>query len=203
MRLLDEEGLEALSVRRIGAELGIAAMTVYTYVATKDELLDAISAAALAEFTTREVTDGPWEAQIIAMTKDLYYGIQEHPGVADLIMRRPPPVQALDRFRERMLTVLHGAGFSDRAAVDALTALTCHAFGHATAERGRNSLEPDAEAGRLRCLPPTEFPLLVQSAALYANHLSRDAFDVGLRALVVGLGATLTVPKPSGRRNRS
>ena len=191
MRLLDEEGLDALSVRRIGAELDIAPMTVYTYVSTKDELLDEISALAFTEFTTREVPDGPWEEQIAALTSDLFRGIQEHPGVADLIMRRPPPVQALDRFRERMLSILHGAGFSDEAAVDALTAVVCHALGHALAHRSRHDVAPAAEAHRLQSLPADEFPFLVQSADLYSTHVSSNAFEVGLRALLAGLSVTL------------
>jgi AcrR family transcriptional regulator len=191
MRILDEEGLDALSVRRIGAELRVAPMTVYTYVATKDELLDAISARALEEFTSREICDGAWEEQVVVLTEDLYRGIREHPGVADLIAHRPPPVQALDRYRERMLTLLHAGGFSGKAAVDALTALVCHAFGHAQAAQGRRGAEPTAEARRLRRLPADEFPLLTQSADIYSTHLSDDAFETGLRALLAGLKATL------------
>jgi AcrR family transcriptional regulator len=191
VRIVDEEGLDALSVRRIGAELGIAPMTVYTYVSTKDELLDAISARALQEFASREIFDGPWEEQIAALTRDLYSGIREHPGVADLISLRPPPVQALDRYRERMLSLLYAGGFSPRAAVDALTALVCHAFGHAQAARGRTGVEPTAEARRLRRLPADEFPWLTQSADIYATHLSDDAFETGLQALLSGLKATL------------
>jgi AcrR family transcriptional regulator len=191
MRLLDAEGLDAVSVRRIGRELGVAPMTIYTYVATKDELLDEIAALALQEFASREVADGAWEEQIAALTTDLYRGIREHPGVADLIMRRPPPVQALDRFRERMLRVLHTGGFSDRAAVEALTALVCYALGHAHAERARQAVEPAAEAERLRRLPRDEFPLLVESADLYSVHLSDGRFETGLRALLTGLRVTL------------
>jgi AcrR family transcriptional regulator len=191
VRIVDEEGLDALNVRRIGAELGIAPMTVYTYVSTKDELLDAISARALVEFASREVCDGPWEEQVAALTRDLYSGIRDHPGVADLISRRPPPVQALDRYRERMLRVLYVGGFSRGAAVDALTALVCHAFGHAQAARGRAGVEPAVEAHRLRRLPAEEFPLLTRSAHIYSTHLSDDAFETGLQALLSGLKATL------------
>jgi AcrR family transcriptional regulator len=192
LRIIDEEGLDALSVRRLGDELGVAAMTVYTYVQTKDHLLDEVASLALNDLPVPDLSVGDWSERLAQIITYLYAGLSKHPGVTELIMRRPPPIALLDRFREAILQTLLEAGFSQTGAVDALTALVCYALGFAHAQRVRRDADRDEEASRLRALPPDRFPALAASAESYAGHVSGRAFELGLTALIDGLAVSLS-----------
>jgi AcrR family transcriptional regulator len=187
LRIIDKEGLEALSIRRLADELGYSPMMIYRHVKDKDDLLEQVASLALGELPVSEGDDPDWRERLLRVVRELHTGLQKHPGVTELIMRRPPPLASLDRFREAMLQALHDGGLVREDAVDALTALVCYVLGYAHAYRVRGATDRSAEVNRLHSVSRVQFPRLAESADIYAGHVSERAFEMGLQALVDSL----------------
>ncbi|MEU3841132.1 TetR/AcrR family transcriptional regulator [Streptomyces sp. NPDC028635] len=110
LRLVDREGLAALSMRRLGAELGVEAMALYRHAASKDELLDGLIEELHREHEERraaeeqpDAADGtePWRAGLHRIARTTYEICRDHPRAAPLLTtrvleaplaRRPPAV---------------------------------------------------------------------------------------------------------------
>jgi AcrR family transcriptional regulator len=187
LRLIDQDGLDAFSIRRLADDLGYSPMMIYRHVKDKDDLLEQVASLALGELPVGAGDDPDWRDRLIRVVRELHTGLQEHPGVAEVIMRHPPPLASLDRFREAMLQALHDGGLSREKAVDALTALVCYVLGHAHAYRVRGATDREAEFNRLHSVSRLQFPRLAESADIYAEHVSGRAFELGLQALVGSL----------------
>src|SRR5205085_1478912 len=89
LKLVDEEGLEALSMRRLGARLGVEAMSLYRHVRDKGELLDALQAAVLGPLISPRGKTRPWRAELGGQARDLRASLLRHPNVAPLLARLP------------------------------------------------------------------------------------------------------------------
>jgi AcrR family transcriptional regulator len=127
IRVADADGLDAVSMRRVSAELGTGAASLYRYVETRDELLDLMSDAAAAEYSLGPPT-GDWLAGLVAVGEQQRAILRRHPWLAALILGRPvlgPHGLAL---LEHVLEVLapHPAGLSAKleafAMLNSLTA---------------------------------------------------------------------------------
>lgn len=191
LRIVDDEGVDALSMRRLADDLGIGAMTLYRYVATKDSLYDELVTLVLGDLASDPVAGAPWRAQLEEVLTALHDELRAHPGITEIILTRRAPTPAFDRHRETVLAILRGAGFSVEAAVDALTSLICYALGFSHVERIRVRVDRAEEAHRLQSLPGDQFPHLTEAAAVYPGHLSDRAFSTGLGAMLDGLERAL------------
>src|SRR5215470_10646554 len=92
LALVDEEGLDALSMRRLGARLGVEAMSLYRHVRDKADLLDAIHAAVLGDLGTVRsggAAAGDWRALVAHMASALRTTLLRHPNVLPLFGTRP------------------------------------------------------------------------------------------------------------------
>src|SRR4051794_17987758 len=78
--LLDHNGLEALSMRRLADHLGVGTMTLYGYFANKEDLLDAVIDAAVAE-REQPVLEGPWQDQLRELMRASRRSLARHPSL--------------------------------------------------------------------------------------------------------------------------
>ena len=108
--LVDRDGADALSMRRLGAELGVEAMTLYHYLPSKDALLDGIVERVMAQAETG-LADGPWDQALTSYARSLRATLLRHPGAALLVATRPAVTPETLRTAERGLTLLCDAGF--------------------------------------------------------------------------------------------
>jgi len=88
LAIADREGLSAVSMRRVAAELGTGAASLYRYVQTRDELLDLMSDAVGAEYTFAEPS-GDWLADLVAIGEQSRAILRRHPWLVGLITTRP------------------------------------------------------------------------------------------------------------------
>jgi AcrR family transcriptional regulator len=202
LRLLDRDGLEGLTMRRLADEAGLGVMTLYGYVRTKDELLGMLGAHA---FRDVDIPDGEaplWTEQLTSALHSLHSVFNRHPGIVDLLIAQVVTGPALNHVRNGLLGILIRAGFGARDAVEAYGSLVLYAFGFAIAERTRRR---DGEHPILD--PPygplDDFPYLRAVAAEYPARVSPDAFKLGLDHLVAGLAATLSGAARGSRARRS
>src|SRR5262249_55553336 len=110
LRLVDQSGFEALSMRKLGQSLGYEAMSLYNHVANKDDVIDGILDLVLAE--TEEPLDGTWDEAIRRSALSVHGALRRHPWACELLLagRRLRPGRL--RYMDALLGRLREAGFS-------------------------------------------------------------------------------------------
>ncbi len=109
MRIADVDGLDALSMRRLGAALGVEAMSLYHHVASKDALLDGITDLALADVDL-PAPGGDWRAGVRTIARSTHDALMRHPWAATLMLSRTIPSRF--RYMEALLGHLRTGGLS-------------------------------------------------------------------------------------------
>lgn len=190
VRFVDREGLEALSMRKLGAELGVEAMSLYNHVPNKDALLDGMVDLLLGKL---EVPSGDkdWEERIREAYRAFRNLAHEHPNVFPLFVIRPPDTMDGGWLVEEFLKTLRRAGFDAQAALHAFRALSSYTVGYAMAEIRGFAMEPAGSQVGAWQLPAEKFPH-ISELTFYLEEVDRDAeFEFGLDLLFAGLRAKL------------
>jgi AcrR family transcriptional regulator len=137
LRVMDAEGLEAVTMRRIGRELGVEAMSLYNHVEDKDDILNGVTERVMTEYEYPEWT-GDWAKDGRAMSHEWRRLLNLHPSVCQLLAERHKPLEGLAAFgaMDAALGLLRNAGLSDRDAAQAFNALGSYILGYVTMEQG-------------------------------------------------------------------
>ena len=204
LRLVDSEGVEALTMRRLGQELARDPMALYRYADSRAALLDGVAETVLAELAV--VTDGAdWQVQLRRTGHDFRRLALAHPHVVPLIVARPlatplglRPLGTL-RPLEQILGLLSAAGFAPDRALHVYRAYFGLLHGHVLNELQEVLVEPQATDVLLRLgldrLPAEEFPHIRGLAdALLAGYDGAAELDVLLDILLDGLRAAQATP---------
>src|SRR5690242_12778504 len=117
LAVMDTDGPDAVTIRRIAQEFGVTPMALYWHVANKDELLAAMGDALLADIVPPPAR-GPWHVQLRAVVDSLIAHLSQHPAAAGLVFPRILVSEAGLRVTEFTLALLEGAGFSRKQAAD-------------------------------------------------------------------------------------
>jgi AcrR family transcriptional regulator len=167
IEFIDQEGLHALTMRRLGTFLGVEAMAIYRYVPSREDLLDGVVDAVLdALHRDPEVhlrAEHGWQDYLQRLAHGIRRIALDHPAVFPLVATRPPaapwirpPLRSL-RWLESFFTVLDDAGFSDEAAVTAYRAYTTFLLGHLLLEVSHHGpMTGDEEDDRSTHIPDDE-----------------------------------------------
>jgi AcrR family transcriptional regulator len=193
VRLADREGVEGLSMRRLAGVLGAGAMSLYHYVASKEELLDAMIDVVFAEIELPpEETD--WQSAMRRRSLSARQVLARHPWAIALMESRTSPGPANLRHREAVTACLRRAGFSVVMATHANWLLDSYVYGYALQEASlpfdtADELADMTDDVFLPLLPPDEFPYLNESAVtLAAAHYDpAEEFTFGLDLLLTAL----------------
>jgi len=121
--LADRTGLEAVTMRRLARELGVATMSLYTYVPGKDELIDLMVDAAYQRMPRADTAGQPWRQRLVAIADDNRALYLAHPWAATVSTLRPALGPGLMAKYEHELAALEGLGLTDLEMDDALTYL--------------------------------------------------------------------------------
>lgn len=196
LEYVDEHGLAGLSMRRLGAQLGVEAMALYRYVPSKEELLDAIVAAMVDQMRTdEEVLDAPlhgWQDFLQRLAHGVRRVALSHPRAFPLVASRPPeapwlrpPLRSLT-WVETFLAGLRDSGFGDEAAVAAYRAFTSFLLGHLLLEVAAHG----ADVGPLDVVEGTvegdltPYPLVRRLGPMLAEDHASIEFEESLENLL-------------------
>ncbi|MFH8252612.1 TetR/AcrR family transcriptional regulator [Microbacterium sp. B2969] len=193
IRLADREGVGGLSMRRLASTLGAGAMSLYHYVASKDELLD-----AMIDFVFEEIELPPeetdWQSAMRRRAVSAQQVLARHPWANGLMESRTSPGPANLRHHEAVTACLRRAGFSPLMATHANWLLDSYVYGFALQAASlpfdtADELAEMAEDVYLPQLPPDEFPYLNESAAALvdAGFDPADEFIFGLNLVLAAL----------------
>ena len=193
LAIMDEEGLEAVSMRRIAREVGVEAMSLYNHVRDKEDLLAGIRLRVFAEFAFPELDpDDPYESgrRVAHAWRDL---IKAHPHMLELLAEEHDPPSSLEAFApmELALSVLRSMGVPDDEMVPVFHAFGGYIQGCAMMEHqmdfekaGTGELEELA-----RRIDPTLMPSLAVALPYMADCDMDAQFALGLDLMLQGIKA--------------
>ncbi|WP_031470426.1 TetR/AcrR family transcriptional regulator C-terminal domain-containing protein [Sciscionella sediminilitoris] len=188
LRIVDEQGLPALTMRRLATALGVEAMTLYHHVPGKDALLDGLVervCAPLAEAVPRH-PPAEWARALHEYACALRTTLLAHPALIGLVAERPASTPALLRAVEQGLGLLRAADFPLGTALHLVNALTSFVLGHTRSEVATAELTGPGSRTRLAELDEAEFPLLVTAARTGEGTADGDRFTLAVEAMLTG-----------------
>jgi AcrR family transcriptional regulator len=198
LHLIDRDGADALSMRRLAQALGRDPMALYRYAPSKAALLDGVTEIVLAQLSVNPA-DPDWAGQLRAVGRDFRRLALAHPHVVPLLVTRPLATPLGLRPRgtlrplEDILTLLTRAGFSGADALHVYRALFGFLYGHVLNELQELVENPDETDDMLRLglyrLPIGEFPILRSLAPDLARYDGAAELERGLDILLSGLSA--------------
>lgn len=205
LEIIDQEGVESLSMRRLGHALGCDPMSLYRHAATKAALLDSVAESVLAELTV-DVTDTDWAGQLRKLARQFRALALAHPNLLGLLVTRPLstplamwPLGTL-RPLEAVLELLIRAGFTEVDALRIYRLVYGSMQGHVLNELQTlvaNHEETDAllRLG-LHRLPLREFPRLRSLAPVLAAYDGAEELERRMDIMLTGLQIELQPAEP-------
>ena len=194
LRVMDAEGLEAVTMRRIGRELGVEAMSLYNHVQDKDDILEGVTDRVMNEFEFPAPT-GRWTDDARAMSREWRRLLSLHPSVCQLLAERHKPLEGLATFRamDSALGVLRRAGLSTRDAAQAFNAMGGYILGFVMMEQGLMLGNDDDHARQhdlaMDALQGSGLVNVMECFPHFTDCTTDQQFDFGLDLMIRGIQA--------------
>jgi AcrR family transcriptional regulator len=187
--IVDREGVDALTIRRVAEACGLSPMGLYRHVRDKDDLLDRIVDAVVGPGLQDLQASGPWDQQVADLFRYLRRLFLDHPGVAVLCVLRPTPVIGVARFYARILAALAEGGFTGTDAVHAFDTLLMFMFGSVLWEIPRATTDPRERLVAVAIGDEASTQIIERASELSQRHPA-EYFEAGLNTILDGLRAS-------------
>jgi len=191
--LADRDGIESLTMRKIGQELGVEAMSLYNHVANKDDILDGIVDLVFGEIAVPS-NQVDWKTAMRQRAISARDVLLRHPWATSLMQSRTKPGPATLRHHDSVIGRLREAGFTVDMAAHAFSVMDGYIYGFALQQMNLpyHTSEESAEVAEniLRQLPAEEYPHLAEMIIEHALKLGYDyaeEFEFGLDLILDGL----------------
>jgi AcrR family transcriptional regulator len=195
--LADAGGIESLTMRRLGQDLGVEAMSLYKHVANKEALLDGMVDLVFAEIAL-PTGDTDWRTAMRDRAVSTRAALVRHPWATPLMQSRTAPGPATLQHHDAVIGTLRRAGFSVALSAHAFSVLDGYIYGFAMQQRSLpfDTLEEAQEVGRqmFARMPAGAYPHLTE---LTVQHILQpgydygDEFEYGLDLILDGLDRAL------------
>jgi AcrR family transcriptional regulator len=183
--LVDREGVEALTMRRLGRELGVEAMSLYGYVDSKEDLIEGVVEQVFREMPLVVPGPGDWRERVRRHAAMYRQVLLDHPNAVRLVGRRPLDSESVAAFVDSALAELRAIGLDLSTAGRVLGIMASFTLGH-VAERVGDEL-------RARTPPPTEakvdpvrYPHLAAAGQMDTADFDRE-FELGMDFIIAGI----------------
>jgi AcrR family transcriptional regulator len=193
--IADAAGIGALTMRSLATELGVKPMSLYHYVASKDEILDGIVDLVFAEIEL-PAADGDWRSQMIRRAISVRSALKRHPWAIGLMESRAHPGPATLGHHDATLGTLRAAGFSVAMTAHAYALLDSYIYGFALQEASL-PFNPQTVAAAAEAITQHfagEYPHLTEMTTehiLQPGYDFGDEFEVGLSVILDALTSTI------------
>lgn len=190
LAIVDREGLDAISMRRLGEELGVEAMSLYNHVANKADLLDGVFEAVLSELPPPRRTSS-WSSALRGGARGLRAVLRAHPAVIPLFATRPAVVPGSLAHVEAALSSLRAAGFSVHDSLSIFQIVVAYVVGHTAQGHAPHRTEKRSSPAHAD-LDAKLYPSVKEATAGLAHHDLDREFGIGLEALIAGFEVRLS-----------
>jgi AcrR family transcriptional regulator len=191
----DAAGIGALTMRSLARELGVKPMSLYHYVASKDEILDGIVDLVFSEIEL-PAADGDWRAQMRRRANSARRALRRHPWAIGLLESRANPGPATLRHHDATLGALRAAGFSVEMTAHAYALLDSYIYGYALQEASL-PFNPETVTEATEAIMQQfagEYPHLTEMATahiLQPGYDFGDEFEIGLTVILDALARSI------------
>jgi AcrR family transcriptional regulator len=193
MGIADQEGLDSLTMRRLGQKLGVEAMSLYNHVANKDDLLDGMVDIAFSEIDLSS-NGADWKAIMRRRAMSAREMLARHPWAVGLMESRATAGPANLRHHDSVVGSLRKAGFSIEMAAHAYSLMDSYIYGFALQQMnmpvGARKQDPEAAQTFLRRFRADDYPYLAEMVvehAMKSGYDYADEFEFGLDLILNGL----------------
>jgi len=196
LSVMDAEGLDAVTMRRVAREVGVEAMSLYNHVRDKDDLLQGVCERIMGSFDFPAI-DGAWAERAKAGARSWRRLLQAHPDLIRLFAETHGPAPSSPeslRPTEFALRMFREAGLSDRDTVQAFHAFGGYIQGFVMMEAG--SIKERHEDHFSGQIPADAFPTLAAVSRYWADCDPDEQFEFGLDLLLRGLQAKVAADSP-------
>lgn len=189
LALVDRDGLGALSMRRLGTELGVDPMAVYYHIPNKEALLDAIVEAVMGEIDlSSDHPADPIEERVMGAARAYRDVMLAHANALPIVLSRGPATPTALAPVELLMGILRDAGLPPGYALAGMNTIAAAVRGAVGMAAAHQAAPPSAERmeAMAQALPVEKFPRLREAMLCAGDFLERD-FEFGIRALARGL----------------
>lgn len=195
LRLVDDEGLEALTMRRLAETIGVATMSLYSHVDTKEDVVRGVLNLVTAEFTLASPDTPPWDA-LRMINREFRQAALRHPNLVPLITQAPPSGAEGLRTLEAALDALRRAGMEPALAAPAYRLMASFAIGFVSLECGGFFRPIDFAAGeRVAPIETSALPRIAEMGPNLADWDADEEFEKGMDALISTLTTWIRSPE--------
>ncbi len=194
--LVDRQGLDALTMRRLGAQLGVEAMALYKHVANKDDILDGILDLVVAEIEP-PIEGTEWKIAMRRRAVSAREIFRRHSWAVGLLESRRSLGPTVLRYLDAILGNLRSAGFATEDAIHTFWILDSYVYGHVIQETSmplRTAGDPTAPAGSVpEQMTANEYPHLMEAGehARTSSYGFDEEFEFGLDLILDALELTM------------
>ncbi len=181
LRIVDESGVGALSMRSLAAALKTGPMTLYNYVADKEGLEELVVSAIVADVQLPDPTDD-WQQDAYAIARAMWLGVRAHPAAVPLVLTRRMSSATGFAAADGLIAALTRAGLDDGDRLAAFHALLGFVTGAAQAD-----LAGPLVAARIGTVAGTDYPHVEALSQVAVRTSVEEDFDRGLRMLLDGI----------------
>lgn len=187
---IDAHGLSALSMHKLGAELGVKAMSLYNHVANKSDVLDGVVEALWAEVEATAPADQDWRAGVEAFGHAVRGMVRRHPQAAPLVFSQQVMPESSLRLVRDHVGALMAAGFGEARSYDVMRTVTSYVFGSAFVEITWGAAQTGCAPAVSELLRPGTPEELASVAEIFCGQSDLDAqFELGLALMLDGIGS--------------
>jgi AcrR family transcriptional regulator len=179
--LLDREGADALTMRRLGSELGVEAMSLYRHVKDRDQLLEGLAGVLATEIEPQR-GEVDWPDALRTFATELRAVARRHPAAFGLVGMRVLATPYVLRPIEEVLASLRSGGFTPARAILAYRVVSTYARGYAVAELSGFAIEVSADV---------PLPAVRSLGRRLASEPTESSFRAGLETIITGLRTQL------------
>jgi TetR/AcrR family transcriptional regulator, tetracycline repressor protein len=182
LNVIRNEGLDALSMRRLSRELGRSAMAAYWYVEDKQQLMNLVAKKMLAEVPLPDPESGTWEEQLREVVAAIDAKLREHPGIAEILLQRMLSTDR--RLMNGIFEILISAGFEGPDIFLSYAMIHTYLFGRYQVVLHADELPDEVQVDNLEDAVAQQLPHLERLRG-------RDFFSYGVDTIIAGLHARL------------
>jgi AcrR family transcriptional regulator len=188
---MDREGPEGFNMRKLGAMLGVEAMSLYNHIKNKEDLLDGIIEILLLQAPYPQQTDVTPYAVLWEFAHAYRDVLRAHPRVLSLVATRQLRTEASLAILESLVATLHRANVQGVRALYAVNSFAGFIIGHAFFEVAGLAIPAISQEGNTLeiwgRLPASRYPTLHATLPVFKQWDADQEFDFGLRALLQGI----------------
>ncbi|MFG1924329.1 TetR/AcrR family transcriptional regulator [Cryptosporangium sp. NPDC048952] len=190
VELIERHGVDALSMRAVAAELGVAVMSLYNHVPNKAALMEGVAEYVVAGLDTVPAGTGDWQGEARALVRAFRTAAHEYPHSMRVVLTHSIDTTAASRLAERALALAAEAGFEGATAVRIVHALMAYAVGSQLQALWLGQLlDRVSEDPGIKRVDPAKFPHVVASASALLAHDPEADFEFGLDLLIAAIDA--------------